>query len=114
MSYLDLDDSETVKRASATLSERLQEDAPQPYLELLAECEHSRWSIEKLLDGWVPGVERNDDKKEHPNLVPWEIEGAELEELFEGYQELTDSDKQKDRNNIEKIPELLEGLIEEL
>lgn len=114
MSYLDLDDSETVKRARATLSERLHEDAPQSYLELLAECEHSRWCIEKLLDGWIPGKERNDDKKEHPDLVPWEIEGAVLEDLFGGYHELTDVDKQKDRNNIEKIPELLEGLIDEL
>lgn len=114
MAYLDLDDAVTVKKASVALNEQLREDAPERYLELLAECEHSRWCIEKLLDGWVPGVKRNDKIKEHPNLVPWEIEGRELETLFEGYQALTDSDKQKDRNNIEKIPELLKGLIEEL
>ena len=113
MSYLNLDDIETVKRTIAKLREQLQGDAPDSYLEFLAECEHSRWCVEKLLDGWIPGKLRNDDRKEHPDLVPWEIEGPEQERSFKGFKVLTEPDKQKDRNNIEKIPALLEGLVEE-
>ncbi|MCB1122191.1 MAG: hypothetical protein KJT03_11625, partial [Verrucomicrobiae bacterium] len=113
LSYLNLDNNETVMKAVPVLRKHLRRDAPESYLEHLAECEHSRWCIEKLLDGWVPGKVRNDARKEHPNLVPWEFDSPELERLFEGFDRLTEPDKQKDRNNIEKIPLLLEELIAE-
>ncbi len=111
MAYLDLDDTITVRKAISSIREQMEDNAFDSYLERLAECEHSRWCIEKLLDGWVPGTRRNDSTKRHPNLIPWEIEQPEVVEAFKGFEALTENDKQKDRNNIEKIPLLLEALV---
>ena len=52
--------------------------------ELLAKNTHDIWGQQRLADGWKYGVERNDKKKEHPCLVP--------------YEELPESEKMYDRN----------------
>jgi class 3 adenylate cyclase len=52
--------------------------------ERLARNTHENWSRQRLLDGWVYGPERSDERKEHPCLVP--------------YDELPESEKQYDRN----------------
>lgn len=52
--------------------------------ELLAENSHDIWAKQRLADGWKYGVERNDARKEHPCLVP--------------YEQLPDLEKQYDRN----------------
>jgi class 3 adenylate cyclase len=60
---------------------------PSEVLELseqLARNTHENWSRQRLLDGWRYGPERNDQRKEHPGLVP--------------YDELSESEKQYDRN----------------
>ena len=52
--------------------------------ELLAENTHEVWAQQRIRDGWIYGEVRNDEKKEHPCLVP--------------YSELSDSEKEYDRN----------------
>jgi hypothetical protein len=52
--------------------------------ELLARNAHDIWARQRLADGWRFGPKRNDQKKEHPCLVP--------------YEELPESEKEYDRN----------------
>jgi len=62
-------------------------------IEQLASLEHERWMNVKQNDGWVYGTERNDAKKIHPSLVE--------------YEQLPETEKEKDRDTIRQIPELL-------
>lgn len=58
--------------------------------ELIAKNVHEVWSVGRIADGWSYGEERNDAKKKHPCLVP--------------YEELSESEKEYDRNtSIETI-----------
>ena len=52
--------------------------------EQIAANVHEVWAQQRIADGWRYGRERNDERKEHPCLVP--------------YDELPDSEKQYDRN----------------
>ena len=52
--------------------------------ELLAKNIHEVWASQRLSAGWKYGIERNDELKEHPSLVP--------------YEELPESEKEYDRN----------------
>ena len=61
--------------------------------EYLARLEHERWMSEKHKQGWRHGSERNEGKKIHPSLV--------------SYDHLSESEKDKDRNTIHLIPQLL-------
>ncbi len=40
--------------------------------ELLARNTHDVWARQRMGDGWRYGPERNDGRKEHPSLVPYE------------------------------------------
>ncbi len=40
--------------------------------ELLAKHTHDVWAQQRLAEGWRYGPTRNDARKEHPNLVPYE------------------------------------------
>lgn len=51
--------------------------------EQLAENAHEHWAQERIQQGWTYGKERNDEKKEHPCLVP--------------YDQLSDDEKKFDR-----------------
>lgn len=51
--------------------------------EKLAENIHEIWALQRMEQGWTYGPERNDKKKEHPNLVP--------------YDQLSEEDKDYDR-----------------
>lgn len=62
-------------------------------VEILARMEHDRWLAEKTSAGWRYGVPRNDAQKLHPSLIPWE--------------DLPESEKDKDRQPVRAIPELL-------
>jgi hypothetical protein len=62
-------------------------------MEALARLEHRRWMADKYIAGYSYGPERDEDRMLHPDLVPWE--------------RLTESDKQKDRDNIRQIAGLL-------
>ena len=52
--------------------------------EMLAKNSHDVWARQRIKDGWRLGAKRDDAKKEHPCLVP--------------YEELPESEKQYDRN----------------
>ncbi|MEH7349148.1 RyR domain-containing protein [Gottfriedia acidiceleris] len=52
--------------------------------EQLAKNIHEVWSSQRIIQGWTYGAERNDHKKQHPNLVP--------------YEQLIEEDKDYDRN----------------
>jgi len=52
--------------------------------ELLAENAHDHWALQRMADGWTYGPQRDDDRKRHPCLVP--------------YEELPESEKEYDRN----------------
>jgi ryanodine receptor 2 len=51
--------------------------------EILAENVHDTWAAQRLAEGWTLGPERNEAKKEHPCLVP--------------YQDLPEAEKEYDR-----------------
>ena len=51
--------------------------------ELLARNTHENWSRRRMAEGWTFGVTRDDGKKTHPSLVP--------------YEELPESEKEYDR-----------------
>ncbi len=51
--------------------------------ELLARNTHDVWARKRLAEGWRYGPCRDDARKEHPDLVP--------------YEQLSDSDKEYDR-----------------
>jgi hypothetical protein len=62
-------------------------------IEYLAYLEHERWMDEKIEQGWRYGKERDDIQKKHPSLV--------------SYDKLSEKEKDKDRNTIRQIPQLL-------
>jgi tetratricopeptide (TPR) repeat protein len=62
-------------------------------IEIMAEMEHGRWVVERLLDGWTWAKERDVTKKTSPYLVPWS--------------ELPDNMKGWDRETVRKIPAFL-------
>ena len=41
-------------------------------IELLARNTHDNWDQKRLEEGWKYGPERNEQKREHPCLVPYE------------------------------------------
>ena len=54
-------------------------------IEKLAENNHDIWALQRIQEGWTYGPKRDDSKKEHPELVP--------------YDELPESEKDYDRNS---------------
>jgi hypothetical protein len=63
-------------------------------VELLAELEHGRFTVERLLSGWTSGV-REPARFLSPHLVPW--------------RDLDEEAKEYDREMIRDIPEVLAG-----
>jgi len=62
-------------------------------IEVMAEMEHARWNVERLLGGWKRGEKRDVVKKVSPYLVSWE--------------ELPEDVKELDRQTVRKIPQFL-------
>jgi hypothetical protein len=58
---------EPLDTSKITLSTDLNE-----LVEFLAKNTHENWSKERIHQGWRWGPERNDTKKEHPCLIPYE------------------------------------------
>jgi hypothetical protein len=52
--------------------------------EVLAENTHDVWARQRISEGWRYGPHRDDERKEHPTLVP--------------YKDLPESEKEYDRN----------------
>jgi hypothetical protein len=53
--------------------------------ELLAKNTHDNWERQRMFEGWRYGSSRDDTRKEHPCLVP--------------YEQLPDSEKEYDRKS---------------
>jgi hypothetical protein len=64
-----------------------------PHFEILAEAEHIGWMQQRLANGWRHGKERDDEKLIHPLLKP--------------YGELDAKQKEKDRDQIRHIPDMV-------
>jgi tetratricopeptide (TPR) repeat protein len=62
-------------------------------IETLARMEHGRWIVDRIRDGWRYGSPRDNARKLHPLLVPWG--------------ELSEADREKDRQTVHNIPNLL-------
>lgn len=62
-------------------------------LEMLARQEHDRWMAERQRQGWTYGPTRDDARKHHPCLLPWET--------------LPEVEKQKDRDAVQNVPLLI-------
>ena len=65
-------------------------------LEKISEQVHIQWMDGRIKDGWSYGAERNDSLKKTPCLVP--------------YKELTESEKDFDRNTVKATIEALYSL----
>jgi class 3 adenylate cyclase len=63
-------------------------------VEELSIREHDRWMKDRQLHGWTYAPERDNARKKHPCLIPWE--------------ELSDLEKEKDRDTIRNLPRLIE------
>lgn len=50
--------------------------------DMLARNCHDMWALERLKQGWVYGVQRDDAKKKHPNLIPYKLLSAD-EQAFD-------------------------------
>ena len=70
---------EPIETSGVTLPEGLRE-----LTERLAKNAHDVWARHRLAEGWRYGPRRDDARKEHPDLVP--------------YEELPESEKAYDRN----------------
>lgn len=77
-----------IDTADITLSAELQE-----LTEEMARNVHEVWSQTRINDGWTYGPERNDARKKHPCLVP--------------YDELPESEKEYDRNTSQETLKLI-------
>lgn len=62
-------------------------------VEMLARVEHTRWLAQRYLAGWRYGVHRDDRRRLHPCMVDWAT--------------LPESERQKDRDVILRIPQLV-------
>jgi hypothetical protein len=75
-------------------SDRIVNRVIEHYVELLAEAEHDGWLEHRRRNGWTRSVERDDNRKLHPDMKP--------------YRELDDHAKNKDRDTVTKYPDMLE------
>ena len=62
---------------------------PEHLIERIARDVHDQWAQERQRQGWTWGERRDDDKKEHPGMVP--------------YDRLTDDEKEVDRVTVRAV-----------
>ena len=62
---------------------------PEQLIEQLARDVHDQWAQERRRQGWTWGEHRDDDKKEHPGIAP--------------YDSLTDDEKEIDRVTVRAV-----------
>ena len=62
-------------------------------VEALAVLEHERWVRDRARDGWSFGATRDDARKLHPSMVPWE--------------DLSEPEREKDRDAVRDLPRIL-------
>jgi len=81
-----------VKKGFKSFALHLNEDE----IETMARVEHIRWSWEKRINGWIFGKIKDDIKRTHPSLIP--------------YDKLSESEKEKDRELVRLIPAFLQDI----
>ena len=81
-----------VKKGFKPFALHLNEDE----IETMARVEHIRWSWEKRLNGWIFGSIKDDIKKTHPSIIR--------------YEDLSESEKEKDRELVKLIPAFLQDI----
>jgi class 3 adenylate cyclase len=59
-------------------------------MEILARREHDRWMAERVRQGWTYAPVRDNARRHHPCIVPWEA--------------LSEAEKQKDRDTVLNMP----------
>ncbi len=64
-------------------------------LEQLAIREHQRWADDRTRQGWTYAPIRDNARKKHPLLVPWE--------------QLSEPEKEKDRDAVRNVPAILQA-----
>lgn len=64
-------------------------------VEILARLEHDRWMAERRSQGWSYAEQRDNARKLHDKLVPWD--------------ELQEADREKDRTAVRTIPGFFSG-----
>jgi hypothetical protein len=62
-------------------------------IDLMARMEHERWFEERTLESWSYGDVKDENRKTHPSLVPWE--------------DLPKAEQEKNRNFIRDLPSIL-------
>ena len=62
---------------------------PEQLIELVARDVHDQWALERQRQGWRRGEHRDDDKKEHPGIAP--------------YDSLTNDEKEVDRVTVRTV-----------
>jgi serine phosphatase RsbU (regulator of sigma subunit) len=65
-------------------------------IETMARVEHIRWCWDKILNGWLYGKTKDSINKTHPSIIP--------------YDDLSESEKEKDRELVRLIPALLKDI----
>jgi len=65
-------------------------------VETMARVEHLRWSWEKRINGWTAGKTKDLQGKTHPCLIP--------------YDDLSENEKEKDRELVRLIPAILQDI----
>lgn len=65
----------------------------EPLVEVMAKNVHEVWAKERIIQGWTYGEHRDDIKKHHPCLVP--------------YEELSEDEKKYDRNTSQETLKLI-------
>ena len=65
----------------------------EPLVEVMAKNVHEVWAKERIIQGWTYGEYRDDIKKHHPCLVP--------------YEELSEDEKKYDRNTSQETLKLI-------
>lgn len=64
-------------------------------LERLAKLQHDRWMLDRLLNGWCLGEVRNNNRRQHNNLIE--------------YEKLDEKVKEQDRAMIQQIANIVDG-----
>jgi hypothetical protein len=77
-------DPKTIETSHVTFSPDITE-----LIERLAQNNHDHWARGRIAEGWRYGIKRDDDHKEHPDLVP--------------YDQLSDSEKGYDRKTVVEV-----------
>ena len=65
-------------------------------VERLAAHNHDIWAAQRIAEGWKFGTERNDSKREHPDLI--------------AYSDLPESEKVYDRNAVKSTLQAIVAL----